>query len=73
MQPVAAAANWDLPVIESIGTLAAGCNVTSDELLWFADLKGLAYKTKRPRLGHYHYRILGKKSGAIRLIEAPKP
>ena len=31
------------------------------------------YKTKRPRLAHYHYRVLAKKSGAIRLIEAPKP
>jgi RNA-directed DNA polymerase len=73
MQPVAAAAAWDVPVIESIGALASWLNVTADELLWFADLKGLAYKTKRPRLAHYHYRVLAKKSGAIRLIEAPKP
>ncbi len=43
------------------------------ELDWFADLKGLGYKTKRPRLQHYHYRALGKASGAKRLIEAPKP
>ncbi len=73
MQPVAAAANWDVPVIETVGDLAAWFSLTPDELLWFADLKGLAYKIKRPRIGHYHYRILEKKSGAIRLIEAPKP
>ena len=73
MQPVAAAAAWDVPVIESVGALADWFNVTADELLWFADLKGLAYKSKRPRLAHYHYRVLAKKSGAIRLIEAPKP
>ena len=73
MQPVAAAAAWDVPAIESVGELADWLNVTPDELLWFADLKGLAYKTKRPRLAHYHYRVLAKKSGAIRLIEAPKP
>lgn len=41
--------------------------------MWFADLKGLGYKTKRTQLRHYHYRVLTKKSGAIRLIEAPKP
>jgi RNA-directed DNA polymerase len=73
MQPVAAAAAWELPVIESVGALATWLNVTADELLWFADLKGLAYKTRRRRLAHYHYRVLAKKSGAIRLIEAPKP
>src|SRR5580698_3718107 len=73
MQPVLAAAAWDVPVIESVGALASWLRVTLDDLLWFADLKGLAYKIKRPRIGHYHYRILAKKSGAIRLIEAPKP
>jgi len=72
MQPVAAAAAWDVPAIESVGALASWLNVTPNELLWFADLKGLAYKNKRPRLAHYHYRVLAKKSSAIRLIEAPK-
>jgi RNA-directed DNA polymerase len=73
MQPVAAAASWNVPVIESVGGLADWFEITVDELLWFADLKGLAYKMKNPRLGHYHYRVLTKKSGAIRLIEVPKP
>jgi RNA-directed DNA polymerase len=73
MQPVAAAASWNVPVIESVGGLADWFEITVDDLLWFADLKGLAYKTKNPGLGHYHYRVLTKKSGAIRLIEVPKP
>jgi hypothetical protein len=73
MRPVAAAASWNVPVIESVGGLADWFEITVDKLLWFADLKGLAYKTKNPRLGHYHYRVLAKKSGAIRLIEVPKP
>jgi RNA-directed DNA polymerase len=73
MQPVAAAASWEVPVIESAGALAEWLLLYPSELEWFADLKGLAYKTKRPRIGHYHYRVLGKGSGAIRLIEAPKP
>jgi len=72
MQPVAAVATWDVPAIETVGALADWLAITADELLWFADLKGLNYKSKQPRLGHYHYRVLAKKSGAIRLIEAPK-
>jgi len=73
MQPVAAVVAWDVPAIESVAAMADWLNVPADELLWFADLKALGYKTKNPRLTHYHYRVLAKKSGAIRLIEAPKP
>jgi RNA-directed DNA polymerase len=73
MQPVAAAESWDLPAIESAGALAEWLLLYPSELEWFADLGSLGYKTKRPRLRHYHYRPLVKGSGAIRLIEAPKP
>ena len=73
MQPVTAAAGWDLPAIESIEELAAWFGLTVSELLWFADLKGLGYRQKSEKLHHYHYRILPKPSGEIRLIEAPKP
>ncbi len=73
MQPVAAAEAWDLPVIQSIGALAEWLLLYPSELDWFADLKGLGYKTKRPRLKHYHYRVLAKGAGTVRIIEAPKP
>lgn len=73
MQPVVAAEGWDVPALESVGDLAEWLLLYPSELEWFADLKGLGKKTKRPRLQHYHYRVLTKGSGAIRLIEAPKP
>jgi len=73
MQPVSAAESWNLPVIETAGALAEWLQLYPPELEWFADLKGLGYKTKRPRLRHYHYRVLTKGSGATRIIEAPKP
>ena len=73
MQPVAAAEGWNLPAIESIGDLAVWLGLTPGELEWFADLKGLERKTNRPLLSHYHYRVLIKSSGGLRLIEAPKP
>ncbi len=73
MQPVAAAEMWDAPAIESAGALADWLLLTTGELDWFADLKGLGYRKACPQLTHYHYRILPKRSGSIRLIEAPKP
>jgi hypothetical protein len=73
MQPVAAAANWDVPVIESIGALADFFWLKPEELDWFADLKGLGYRHSSPLIRHYHYRAFGKRSGGVRLIESPKP
>jgi retron-type reverse transcriptase len=73
MLPVPAAATWDLPVIETAGDLAAWLGLSVRELEWFADLKGLAYKGNSSKLAHYHYRVLTKRSGSIRLIESPKP
>jgi hypothetical protein len=73
MQPVAAAARWEIPAIESVGALAQWLELDPSELDWFADLKSLTCKTASPQLRHYHYRVLLKQSGNVRLIEAPKP
>lgn len=73
MQPVAAGGSWDLPPIESVGALADWLWLEHGDLDWFADLKGLGYKNHRSRLRHYHYRVLTKQFGSVRLIEAPKP
>ena len=76
MQPVRAAHAWPVPPIESIGTLVEWLHITPSELEWFADLR--RYLARRgPEnfagpLSHYHYRILAKEGGSIRLIEAPK-
>jgi len=72
MQPVGAAGAWDVPTIESVGALAGWLGVKAGELEWFADLKGLGYRKSSARLSHYHYRILAKANGDVRLIEAPK-
>jgi RNA-directed DNA polymerase len=73
MQPVAAATDWNVPAIESVGALAEWLALDMTDLLWFADLKGLTAKLNQPLLQHYHYRVLPKSSGQIRLIEIPKP
>jgi RNA-directed DNA polymerase len=74
MLPVAAAEAWDVPSIESDRALGEWLGLQEGEMHWFADLKGLRYKgIGALRLAHYHYRVLAKKSGRIRLIESPKP
>ncbi len=73
MQPAAATRTWDLPAIDTPGDLAKWLGLDPGELRWFADLKALGYKNSREQLQHYHYRILAKRFGSIRLIEAPKP
>jgi hypothetical protein len=73
MQPAAAAGTWDVPAIDSPGDLAKWLGLDPGELRWFADLKALGYKRSGEQLRHYHYRILAKRFGSVRLIEAPKP
>ncbi len=73
MHPVAAAENWPIPRIETMRALADWLELDASELGWFADLRALGYKRPQTRLEHYHYRVLAKSSGSIRLIEIPKP
>jgi hypothetical protein len=74
MLPVAATAGWGVPAIATVAELADWLRLDASELEWFADLKGL---NRRPRvtepLRHYRYRWFEKRSGGVRLIEAPKP
>lgn len=72
MQPADAALGWDLPVIETVGDLARWLSLRPAELEWFADLKGLCGRGSSPKLQHYNYRVLLKRSGGVRLIEGPK-
>ena len=72
MQPVAAAKTWNVPVIESAGALADWLWLETGDVDWFADLKALEYKQAVAKLRHYRYKVLLKRSGSVRLIEAPK-
>ena len=73
MQPVPAAAGWNVSSIPTAGDLANWLRLDMGELEWFADLRGLCNKRTSPQLRHYHYAAALKRSGNVRLIEAPKP
>lgn len=72
MHPAPAATGWAIPRIETEKELADWLRLYPEELAWFADLKGLGAKRGESPLNHYNYRLLTKKFGSIRLIEAPK-
>ncbi len=72
MQPAAVAQPWEVPAIESVAALADWFWLEYGDLDWFADLKGLGFMQNSQRLHHYSYRPMLKRSGAVRLIEAPK-
>ncbi len=59
---------WDVPEIVTAGDLARWLGVHAGELEWFANLRGLG----AGRLAHYHYKTVAKRSGEVRIIEAPK-
>ena len=58
-----------LPALATVGDLAAWCGEPAGALDWFADQWRVA---REPRLQHYHYRWVPKRSGGLRLIEIPK-
>jgi retron-type reverse transcriptase len=64
-----ALAACDLPAIATPGDLATWLGITTDELDWFADVRGM--NPAEGPLGHYRYTWIAKSFGA-RLIEAPK-
>jgi hypothetical protein len=74
MQPVSAAAGWGVPPLESVAQLATWLGLSDGELEWLADAKGLLRCSNHANhLQHYHYRLVRKHHGGIRLIESPKP
>jgi RNA-directed DNA polymerase len=76
MRPAIGARAWPIPAIATVGDLAEWLKARTNELEWFADLRRFGAragdaKTESP-ISHYHYRILSKGYGSIRLIESPK-
>ncbi len=72
MQPIAAASEWPVPPINSVGELAHWLGLNVSDLEWLSDLKHLTAKTRSTQLHNYHYKVLAKASRGFRLIEAPK-
>ncbi len=70
--PAAHFSNLGVPRIATAGALAEWLGLSLEQLDWLADSKQLHGRTATPALQHYHYAFEPKRSGDLRLIEAPK-
>ncbi|CUR57990.1 putative RNA-directed DNA polymerase from retron Mx65 [metagenome] len=77
VRPVAETAmltnRWRLPVLDHLGDVAELLRLEPGELEWFADPRHLARSASDVPLQHYRVSHRVAASGAIRVLEAPKP
>ena len=64
---------WDVPPLPTTGDIATWLDLDIGRLAWFADARGLARHGRDSRLDHYVHKSIPKRSGGVRLLEAPKP
>jgi hypothetical protein len=68
----AAAHDWPVAQIRSVAALAERLELSSGQLAWLADVRGLERTVEHEKLRNYRYRWTPRRSGLPRLIEAPK-
>jgi hypothetical protein len=74
MRPVPGApASWAVSAITTPAELARFLDLEPGALDWFADRQSRERTARAEPLRHYRYRWVAKRSGSLRLIEAPKP
>lgn len=64
---------WRLPELHDLDDLARLLDLSASELDWYADTKRWARTADASRLQHYRVSHRVSASGAIRVLEAPKP
>ena len=70
--PAMRPSRWELPVIDTTAELAAWLRVDAAALQVLADRRGLSRTAGDPRMRHYRYTWIAKRTGGHRLVEAPK-
>ncbi len=73
MAPIAAFAGCDVPGLITPQDLAAWLMIEPQQLDYFADPEGRHERHGDMAVNHYHARVVPKRRGGVRLIEAPKP
>lgn len=64
---------FGVPSLASHADVAELLDVPLAALDWLADVRGMNRRAREPKLHHYVYRWIAKRTGGHRLIEAPKP
>ena len=64
---------WPVPTLNNERDLARLLELDTDELPWFADVRGMQRRAPAGPLHHYRYQWRVTRSGRARLLEAPRP
>lgn len=72
-RPIPAFADLPLPHLASEDELADWLALPPDQLVRFADPRGLSARNPTPFARHYNCHLIPKRDGSLRLIEEPKP
>ncbi|MDX8351290.1 reverse transcriptase family protein [Cognatiyoonia sp. IB215182] len=72
MAPIAAFAHLPLPNLPTDAALAEWLALPQEALSYYADPRGRHEAHEETAVNHYHYHLLAKSTGGVRLIEAPK-
>ena len=70
--PLPRFASLPIPHLATQGDLATWLALTPEDLDWFSDERNGQSHARTPQLLHYHHILTRKRSGAVRLLEAPK-
>jgi hypothetical protein len=65
--------SWPVPAIATPAELGRLLELEPDQLDWFADCRRRERSVVVEPLRHYRYQWVTKRSGTLRLLEAPKP
>jgi hypothetical protein len=71
--PLPPFAGLRIPALATLGELGAWLGEPAGQLDWLADERRGHARALQPALQHYRYAVVAKRSGGVRLVEAPKP
>jgi RNA-directed DNA polymerase len=64
--------DWPIAEIDSIAVLAERLELSPGQLAWLADVRSLERSVAHEKLRNYRYRVVARRGGIPRVLEAPK-
>lgn len=64
--------DWPIAEIDSVAGLAERLELSPGQLAWLADVRSLERSVAHEKLRNYRYRIIPRRGGLPRILEAPK-
>ena len=64
--------DWPIAEIDTVAALAERLELSAGQLAWLADVRSLERTVNAERLRNYRYRVVPRRSGLPRVLEAPK-